>query len=87
MAGRQRRCARMGCYLLRWFRFLSAVGVEWGKASRVEARDFCRWLTAAPKPARERGRPLRREVTGSTAPVASHAATSAGSNLSSLLTR
>ena len=38
--------------LLRWFRFLSAVGVDWGKASRVEARDFCRWLTATPKPAR-----------------------------------
>jgi integrase len=41
-----------GMDLLRWFRFISAVGVEWDKASRVEARDFCRWLTAVPKPAR-----------------------------------
>lgn len=41
-----------GMDLLRWFRFLSAVGVEWDKASRVEARDFCRWLTVTPKPAR-----------------------------------
>ena len=41
-----------GMDLLRWFRFLSAVGVEWDKASRIEARDFCRWLTATPKPAR-----------------------------------
>ena len=41
-----------GLDLLRWFRFLSAVGVEWERASRVEARDFCRWLTVTPKPAR-----------------------------------
>lgn len=41
-----------GMDLLRWFRFLSALGVEWDKASRIEARDFCRWLTATPKPAR-----------------------------------
>jgi integrase len=41
-----------GMDLLRWFRFLSAVGVGWEKASRVEARDFCRWLTVTAKPAR-----------------------------------
>src|SRR5205823_8882144 len=41
-----------GMDLLWWFRFLSAVGVDWEKATRVEARDFCRWLTVAPKPAR-----------------------------------
>ncbi len=39
-----------GMDLLRWFRFLSAVGVDWEKATRVEARDFCRWLGATPKP-------------------------------------
>lgn len=33
-------------------RFLSAVEVGWEKATRVEARDFCRWLAAAPKPSR-----------------------------------
>ena len=41
-----------GMDLLRWFRFLSAVGVDWGQATRVEARDFCRWLAATPKPSR-----------------------------------
>jgi integrase len=41
-----------GMDLLRWFRFICALGVEWDKASRVEARDFCRWLAATPKPAR-----------------------------------
>jgi len=41
-----------GMDLLRWFRFLSAVGVDWDKATRVEARDFCRWFAAAPKPSR-----------------------------------
>ena len=41
-----------GMDLLRWFRFLAAVGVDWDKATRVEGRDFCRWLMAAAKPAR-----------------------------------
>jgi integrase len=38
-----------GMDLLRWFRFLAAVGVDWDQATRVEARDFCRWLALAPK--------------------------------------
>jgi integrase len=29
---------------LRWFRFLWAVGVPWRQATRIEARDFSRWL-------------------------------------------
>ena len=41
-----------GMDLLRWFRFLWAVGVAWDRASRAEARDFCRWLQVAGKPAR-----------------------------------
>jgi integrase len=41
-----------GMDLLRWFRFLAAVGVDWDKASHVEARDFCRWLAQAEKPVR-----------------------------------
>ncbi len=41
-----------GMDLLRWFRFLAATGVDWEKASRVEARDFCRFLQATPKPSR-----------------------------------
>ena len=31
-----------GMDLLRWFRFVWAVGVGWDEATRVEARDFCR---------------------------------------------
>ena len=41
-----------GLDLLRWFRFLWAVGVGWDRASRVEARDFCRWMRVAGKPPR-----------------------------------
>lgn len=41
-----------GMDLLRWFRFLWAVGVGWDQATQVEARDFCRWLQVTVKPAR-----------------------------------
>ena len=41
-----------GMDLLRWFRFLWAVGVGWDEATRAEARDFCRWLQVADKPVR-----------------------------------
>jgi hypothetical protein len=37
--------------LLRWFRFLWAAGIGWDQATRVEARDFCRWIQLAAKPA------------------------------------
>jgi integrase len=40
--------------LLRWFRFLEAVGVVWERAGRVEARDFMLWLEAVRKPERRR---------------------------------
>ncbi|MEV7817124.1 site-specific integrase [Streptomyces flaveolus] len=48
-----------GMDLLRWWRFLDAVEVEWDRATRAEARDFARWMTIAPKPVRAhwRGRP------------------------------
>ena len=36
--------------LLRWFRFLWAVDVPWDQATRVEARDFVRWVQVAGKP-------------------------------------
>jgi integrase len=36
--------------LLRWFRFLWAVGVSWDGATSVEGRDFCRWLQVTVKP-------------------------------------
>jgi integrase len=52
-AGRSTATMRSyGMDLLRWFRFLWAVGVAWDRATRVEARDFCRWLQLAGKPVR-----------------------------------
>jgi site-specific recombinase XerD len=41
--------------LLRWFRFLWTVGVAWNRASRVEARDFCRWMLLVGRPGRPAG--------------------------------
>ena len=43
--------------LLRWFRFTWAVDVPWDQATRVEARDFCRYLQLAGKPGDSRPRP------------------------------
>lgn len=36
--------------LLRWFRFLWAIGIAWDEATRVEARDFWRWIQLSGKP-------------------------------------
>ncbi len=41
--------------LLRWFRFGWAIDVGWDHATRVEARDFCRWLSLRDKPSRAAG--------------------------------
>ena len=50
-AGRSEATMRSyGMDLLRWFRFLWAVEVLWSQATRVEARDFCRWLVLCDKP-------------------------------------
>lgn len=57
-----------GMDLLRWFRFLWAVGVGWDRASRIDARDFSCWLQLAGKPARVHG---RRPGSGSRGGVAS----------------
>jgi integrase len=35
--------------LLRWWRFLLAIGVEWDKATSAEVRDFVLWLQQAKK--------------------------------------
>ncbi|MGH3856827.1 MAG: tyrosine-type recombinase/integrase [Pseudonocardiaceae bacterium] len=40
-----------GMDLLRWFRFVWAIGIGWDRATSVEARDFCCWLQLADKPA------------------------------------
>ena len=55
-----------GMDLLRWFRFLWSVGVVWDRATRAEARDFCRWLQSAARPARVHWR--RRDDAGSASP-------------------
>jgi site-specific recombinase XerD len=36
--------------LLRWWRFLAAVGVEWDRAERADVRDFVLWMRTAVKP-------------------------------------
>ncbi|MFD3596767.1 tyrosine-type recombinase/integrase [Nocardia sp. NPDC058640] len=52
-AGRSAATQRSyGMDLLRWFRFLWSVEVEWQRASRDEARDFSRWIQITTKPAR-----------------------------------
>jgi hypothetical protein len=64
--------------LLRWFRFLWAVEVEWRKATRCEARDFCRWLALVDKLRRTGGRRVpvgaANPVTGKRSPGSRYAA-------------
>ena len=56
-AGRSEATLRSyGHDLLRWFRFIWAAGVPWNRATRIEARDFCRWMLVAGKPSRPRWR-------------------------------
>jgi site-specific recombinase XerD len=43
--------------LLRWWRFLDAVDVDWGRASRVEARDFSCWIHLTAKQRLQTSRP------------------------------
>jgi integrase len=45
-----------GLDLLRWFRFLWAIGVAWDRATRIEARDYCSWMLVAGKPSRSHWR-------------------------------
>src|ERR1035437_8579158 len=54
-----------GLALLRWFRFLGAVEVQWDQATRVEARDFCRWIQVAGKPVRPHWRHQGEQEAGS----------------------
>jgi site-specific recombinase XerD len=52
-AGRAESTLRSyGMDLLRWFRFLWAIDARWERATRVEARDFCRWMLLVGKPDR-----------------------------------
>jgi site-specific recombinase XerC len=69
-----------GMDLLRWFRFLWAVQIDWSRATRVEARDFSRWLQLVDKPIRGRRRNgaaaagVPNPVTGKPTPGAKYAA-------------
>ena len=70
-AGRAELTVRSyGMDLLRWFRFLWASGVAWDRATRSEARDFCRWLQLAGKPVRPHWRERSRPGMGAAVPVA-----------------
>jgi site-specific recombinase XerC len=65
--------------LLRWFRFGWAIDVGWDQATRVEARDFCRWLALRDKSTRAgsgagRGRVVSNVVTGKPGPGPKYAA-------------
>ncbi len=56
-AGRSASTLRSyGMDLLRWFRFIWAIDVDWNRASRVDARDFARWMLVAGKPQRSHWR-------------------------------
>jgi hypothetical protein len=68
-AGRAESTVRSyGMDLLRWFRFLwSDIGIAWDRATRIEARDFSRWLQVAGKQPRPHWRTPR--AAGSSKPV------------------
>ncbi|MFJ5888134.1 tyrosine-type recombinase/integrase [Streptomyces californicus] len=57
-----------GMDLLRWWRFLWAWGIPWNQATRVDARDFVRWMQIADKPVRVHWRHKRAGLTAETAP-------------------
>ena len=70
-AGRAELTVRSyGMDLLRWFRFLWASEVTWDRATRSGARDFCRWLQLAGKPARPHWGERSRTGMGAAVPVA-----------------
>jgi hypothetical protein len=58
-----------GMDLLRWFRFLWTVETGWDQATRVEAKDFCRWLQIAEKPVRPHWRAPEATSTARSAAV------------------
>jgi len=61
--GNSRGSVRSYAYgLLRWWRWLAAVGVEWDRATQAEVRDLTLWLQLHPKPRRS-----QRTVSAATA--------------------
>ncbi|MFD6355125.1 tyrosine-type recombinase/integrase [Nocardia tengchongensis] len=59
-----------GYDLLLWWRWLTAVGVPWDKATRAEGRDFARWLKVADKPRRPHWRHRDGNAPANAEPVA-----------------
>ncbi|GAA2350157.1 site-specific integrase [Dactylosporangium salmoneum] len=58
-----------GMALLRWFRFLWAVEIAWREVTRIEARDFSRWIQIGTKPARPHWRAPDRPAVAATRSV------------------
>lgn len=48
--------------LLRWFRFVWAIGMPWNEATRTEARDLSRWTQITDKTDRQMDHFRRRMV-------------------------
>jgi integrase len=70
-----------GMDLLRWFRFLWAIGMPWDQASRAEARDFSRWIQISDKPGRtgaSAASAVPNPVTGKAGPGRKYAPTTRG---------
>jgi site-specific recombinase XerD len=75
-AGRSEATVRSyGMDLLRWFRFLAAADVAWDHATRIEARDFCRWMQVSGKPPRARPAAAAAGSAGYAPSVRAHAET------------
>lgn len=60
--------------MLRWWRFLAAIGVSWDRAARVDVRDFVLWMRFVPKPT----------AAGPSRPSAGYAAATINHNLAVL---
>ncbi len=57
LAARDRSASSIRSYamtLLRWWRFLVAIGIRWDKVTSAEVRDFVLWLANAAKPVASR---------------------------------
>lgn len=50
-------CRSYAYDLLRWWRWLAAIGVAWDRVERADVRDLVRWLRIAPNPQRKRSQP------------------------------
>ena len=85
-------CRSYAYDLLRWWRWLAAIGIAWDQAVRTDVRDLVGWLRAAPNPQRERrrkGSPVPGTVnqrTGKRYLAAGYAATTINHQLAVLAT-